>query len=106
MEQMGQDAKVDYNPIEKYVKCKDLKEIGGFTNQQIAKMLGDSKDKIEEYFQILNLMDDYLDNHLKGDDEEESSYSEMYTVLSQQKREGPFVDLNTHLKNMIRKRGR
>lgn len=98
MEQMGQDAKVDYNPIEKYVKCKDLKEIGGFTNQQIAKMLGDSKDKIEEYFQILNLMDDYLDNHLKGDDEEESSYSEMYTVLSQQKREGPFVDLNTHLK--------
>lgn len=98
MEQMGQDAKVDYNPIEKYVKCKDLKDIHNFTNKQIAKMFGDPEDKIEEYFEILDLMDDYLDNHLKDNDEEESSYSEMYTVLSQQKREGPFVDLNRHLK--------
>ncbi len=100
MLQMGEDAKVDYNPIEKYVKCKDLRDIDGFTIPQIAKMFGDSEDKIKTYFEILALMDDYLDNHLKGNDEEESSYSGMYQVLTEQKREGPFVDLNNHINKL------
>lgn len=26
--QMGEDEKVDYNPIEKYLKCKDLEDAG------------------------------------------------------------------------------
>ena len=36
--QMGEDAKVDYNPIEKYLKCKDLKD-AGFTDDDIAGMM-------------------------------------------------------------------
>ncbi len=100
MVQMGEDAKVDYNPIEKYVKCKDLREIDGFTDKQIAKMFGDPVSKIEIYFGVLELMNDYLDNHLKGDNEEESSYSGMYQVLTEQKREGPFVDLYNYIKTL------
>ena len=98
MVQMGEDAKVDYNPIEKYVKCKDLYEIDKFDIGQISKMMGDSESKIREYLDILKLMDDYLCNHLKDNEEKTSAYEGMYSVLTEQKREGPFVDLNNHLK--------
>jgi hypothetical protein len=84
--QMGEDAKVDYNAIEKYLKCKDLTSYG-FTSDEIGKMMGESKSKIEEYLSIMNLMDDYL---------EKLGYGGIYTRLD--KTEGAFVDLNGYLK--------
>ena len=33
--QMGEDDKLDYNPIEKYLKCKELKRLG-FSEEDIA----------------------------------------------------------------------
>jgi len=84
--QMGEDAKVDYNAIEKYLKCKDL--IGyGFNEKEIGKMMGESSEApIKEYLSIMDLMDDYL-NKL--------GYSGIYTRLD--KTEGAFVDLNNYL---------
>jgi hypothetical protein len=82
--QMGEDAKVDYNAIEKYLKCKDL--IVYFNEKEIGKMMGDSEARIKEYLSIMNLMDDYL---------EKLGYSGIYTRLD--KTEGTFVDLNNYI---------
>lgn len=83
--QMGEDAKVDYNAIEKYLKCKDLKSYS-FSEAEIGKMMGESEPTIMEYLEIMALMDDYLDK---------LGYSGIYTRLD--KTEGAFVDLNRYL---------
>jgi hypothetical protein len=84
--QMGEDEKLDYNPIEKYLKCKDLIEIE-FSEGDIAKMMGEKKSIIKNWLDIMNLMDSYLDD---------LGYSGIYTRL--EKREGQFVDFNRFLK--------
>jgi hypothetical protein len=84
--QMGEDEKLDYNPIEKYLKCKDLKKTFEFTKSDIAEMMGEKQSQIEEWLEIMNLMDEYL---------EQLSYDEIYTRL--EKREGQFVDLKSYL---------
>lgn len=85
--QMGEDKKLDYNAIEKYLKCKDLKS-EGFTEADIAKMMAEEESKIKEWIRIMRLMDEYLD--LLG-------YKGIYTRL--EKREGQFVDLSGYLAN-------
>ncbi|MBU8919095.1 hypothetical protein BGM25_23905 [Bacillus sp. FJAT-29953] len=85
--QLGADEKLDYNPIEKYLKCKDLKE-EGFTENDIANMMSENNPKeITKILEIMDLMDDYLDY---------LDYSGIYTRL--EKREGPMVDLHSYLK--------
>lgn len=86
--QMGVDQPVDYNAIEKYLKCKELSQEDGFTDEEIAKFMGEKPAKIKEYLKILNLMENYLKN---------LGYEEMYTVLSGEKLEGPFVNLTSYL---------
>jgi len=83
--QMGEDSKLDYNPIEKYLKCKDLKA-EGFTEGDIAKMMSQDEAKVKEWIRIVKLMDDYLDT---------LGYKGIYTRL--EKREGQFVDLAGYL---------
>ena len=83
--QMGEDAKVDYPAIEKYLQCKDLKSYE-FTNDEIAKMMGETSTKIAEYLSIMELMDDYLSK---------LGYTGIYTRLD--KTEGAFVDLNSYM---------
>lgn len=85
--QMGEDEKLDYNPIEKYLKCKDLKNTFGFTENDIAEMMGEKQSQIEEWLEIMDVMDEYL---------EQLGYDEIYTRL--EKREGQFVDLTRYLK--------
>jgi hypothetical protein len=84
--QMGEDEKLDYNPIEKYLKCKDLIEVG-FKVGDIAKMMGEIESQVTDWLNIMKLMDNYLDD---------LNYSGIYTRLD--KREGQFVDLNKYLK--------
>jgi hypothetical protein len=86
--QLGADAPVDYNAIEKYLKCKELFNEDGFTAKEIGKMMGESESKIEEYLSILALMEKFLDHY---------GYSGIYTYLDEIKAEGPFVDLNNYL---------
>lgn len=85
---MGEDAKVDYDPIEKYLKCKDLIQYypGEKGIEEIAKMMGEKPSTIKEYLSIMERMDDYLDK---------LGYSGIYTRLS--KTEGAFVDINGYL---------
>lgn len=84
--QMGEDAKVDYNPIEKYLKCKDLKD-EGFTDDDIAGMMDSKRGEIRTMLSALRLMDDYLDEY---------GYSGMYTQLD--KNEDSFLKLDSALK--------
>jgi len=85
--QMGEDAKLEYNPIEKYLRSRDLQNLHGFQISEIARMMGESKSNIEKYLQIMEVMEDYLDY---------LGYQGIYTRL--EKREGQFVDLNSYLK--------
>ena len=84
--QMGEDAKVDYNPIEKYLKAKDLKDIG-FTDEDIADMMDCKPGEVKTMLSALQLMDDYLDEY---------GYSGMYTQLD--KNEDSFLKLDSALK--------
>ncbi len=83
--QMGEDEKLDYNPIEKYLKCQQLKDVD-FSEKQIADMMSEKEAKVREWLEILKLMDEYLDS---------LGYNGIYTRL--EKREGQFVDLNNYL---------
>ncbi len=86
--QMGVDQPVDYNAIEKYLKCKELSGEDGFTNDEIANFMGEKSAKIKEYLSILQLMEEYLSIY---------DCEGMYTKLSEEKVEGPFVDLRNYL---------
>ncbi|MGB8647650.1 MAG: hypothetical protein WCF84_20620 [Anaerolineae bacterium] len=86
--QMGEDAKVDYDPIEKYLKCQDLVDYypGEQGIQDIAQMMGENPPEIKKYISIMKLMEEYL---------EKTGNSGIYTRLN--KTEGAFVDLNGYL---------
>ena len=90
--QMGEDDKLDYNPIEKYLKCKELKRLG-FSEEDIAGFMSEKPSQVKEWLSILNLMEDYL---------KEYDYEGIYTRL--EKTEGPFVDLENYL-DSYKKRG-
>ena len=83
--QMGEDDKLDYNPIEKYLKCKELKRLG-FSEEDIAGFMSEKPSQIKDWLRILSLMEDYL---------QEYDYDGIYTRL--EKTEGPFVDLAGYL---------
>jgi hypothetical protein len=82
--QMGEDDKLDYNPIEKYLKCKEL--IRFFDESKIAEMMNEKTSQITDWLSILSVMEEYLDSY---------DYNGIYTRL--EKTEGPFVDLNGYI---------
>lgn len=84
--QMGGDEKLDYNATEKYLKCKELKKY--FDIDRIAEFMSEKPSKIEEWLDILELMEEYLESY---------GYKGIYTRL--EKTEGPFVDLNGYIKS-------
>ncbi|OQB13022.1 MAG: hypothetical protein BWY15_01986 [Firmicutes bacterium ADurb.Bin193] len=84
--QMGEDAKVDYGPIEKYLKAGDLAE-EGFSNKEIASFMGIENREVEMYLNVLQLMNDYLDTY---------GYTGIYTQLDT--REDSFIKLETALR--------
>lgn len=59
MLQLGVDDKVDYDPIQKYIKVSDLID-ENYTPIQIAGFMGEKESKIKEYQEIFALMDRYL----------------------------------------------
>lgn len=85
--QMGVDAKQDYDPIEKYFKCKDLHHTYGFDTVQIATMMGESETQIKEWLAITELMEEYL---------EYFGVSGYYTLL--RKKEDLFINLYKWIK--------
>lgn len=85
--QMGEDDKLDYDPIEKYLKCKELEKCG-FSKRDIAGFMSEKESQIEQWLRILKLMEEYLSVY---------GYDGIYTRL--EKTEGPFVDLANWLES-------
>lgn len=83
--QMGEDDKLDYNPIEKYLKCKELKRLG-FSEKDIAGFMSEEESQVKKWIKILDLMEDYL---------EEYGYDGIYTRLD--KTEDLFINLARNL---------
>jgi hypothetical protein len=83
--QMGVDSKVDYNPIEKYIRCKELREY--YSVEEIGHKMAESAKQVNEWLNILDLMEEYL-QHLGTPG----------TYRRLEKREGHFVDLHKYLK--------
>lgn len=89
--QMGEDDKLDYNPIEKYLKCKRLKQLG-YSIEDIAGFMSQKTAQIVDWLNILSLMEEYLQAY---------GYDGIYTRL--EKTEGPFVDLENYLASYARR---
>lgn len=70
--QMGEDEKLGYNPIEKYLKAKQLyKKLNEQFNHKesidkIADWMGEKPSEIEHYLGVVDVMDRYLE-YLKYD---------------------------------------
>lgn len=91
--QMGEDEKLGYNAIEKYLRCKDLKD-EEFDIEEIGKMMSEDPDRIEDWLRIMELMDSYLST---------LGYEGIYTRLDDT--EGLFVDLDGYLHTYKKKGG-
>lgn len=89
--QMGEDDKLDYNPIEKYLKCRELKRLG-FSEEDIAEFMSEKPSQIKQWLRILTLMEEYLNEY---------GYDGIYTRLD--KTEGQFVDLEGYLDSYQKK---
>ncbi|MEK6211791.1 MAG: hypothetical protein AABM64_15710 [Pseudomonadota bacterium] len=84
--QLGEDEKLGYNAIEKYLKVKDLRAVR-FSDKEIAAMMSEPDDEsIARIGAIMALMDRYL---------ELLDYEGIYTRLDDT--EGIFVDLHQYL---------
>ena len=95
--QMGSDEKLSYNPIEKYIKSKTLLEkltngIDSMNKEDAVKKIADwmqeNEKKINEYLNIMQIMDDYLEYH---------EYDNLYIQLD--KKEDQFIFLNKWIRN-------
>jgi len=97
--QMGEDEKLGYNPIEKYLKAKGLYQTLAGKNysaqnpdqnaiKKIADWMGEENSTVKEYLQVMETMDDYLD-YLE--------YNGIYTQLDG--REDQFIQLTRWLSN-------
>lgn len=84
--QMGEDAKVDYGPIEKYLKAGDLAS-EGFSNNDIASFMGIKPPEVKTYLDVLKMMDEYLETY---------GYTGIYTALDT--REDSFLKLEAALR--------
>lgn len=88
--QMGEDDKVDYDAIQKYLKCKELKKY--FTVKDISNFMSEKESQINQWLEILKLMEEYLDTY---------GYKGIYTRL--EKTEGQFVDLQGYLESYTKR---
>lgn len=85
--QMGVDNKVEYKPIEKYLRCQELVYEYELPIHDVAKLMSEKDSRISQWLDILKLMEEYL-TYLNS--------SSVYTRL--EKKEGHFVDLFNYLK--------
>lgn len=87
--QMWEDRKLDYNPIEKYLKAWNLTKRWVSTND-IAIWMGETDWKIKQLVEIKELMDEYL---------EYLEYDWIYTQLMEWQ-EDLFISLHWWLQNL------
>ncbi len=93
--QMGEDAILDYGPLEKYLHVKRLKEALGIDVPEIAQLMGSSEGEVKKLVGIMSLMDEYLD-HI--------GCPGLYNMLKEEgsgTKEGMFVDLYSDLTRLV-----
>ncbi len=98
--QMGEDEKLGYNPVEKYLKTQGLykklagrsfsvnKPIDQEAIKKIAQWMGEEVPIVKEYLQVMETMEEYLDY---------LDYQGIYTQLDG--REDPFIKLTGWISN-------
>lgn len=69
--QMGEDEKLGYNPIEKYLKAQNLRE-KKVEVEDIANWMNEPLGEVEKYLRVMKVMDEYLETY---------DYDKMYTQL-------------------------
>lgn len=58
--QIGEDRKLDYGAIEKYIKVHQMVEEAGVPKEDVARSFGESVQKIIKWLSIMEFMDEYL----------------------------------------------
>lgn len=91
--QLGEDAKVDYGPLQKYLHARRLHHDLNIAEEEIDNLMGQPRGSAVRLLEIMNLMDDYL---------EHIGCPRLYTMLkdSDGTKEGMFVDLYGDLKRL------
>lgn len=91
--QLGEDAKVEYGPLQKYLHARRLNLDLGIPESEIDLLMGEKPGTAKRLLGIMDLMDDYLD-HI--------GCPRLYTMLKDSggTKEGMFVDLFNDLKRL------
>lgn len=91
--QLGEDAKVEYGALQKYLHVRRLHVDLGIPKDQIDKLMNEKPGNAERLLQIMELMDEYLDHIMAP---------RLYTMLKDGdgSKEGMFVDLHADLKRI------
>ncbi|MEO0464377.1 MAG: hypothetical protein AAF127_14710 [Pseudomonadota bacterium] len=91
--QLGEDAKVDYGPLQKYLHARRLHDDLNIKAEEIDTLMGASRGNTKKLLAIMQLMDDYL---------EHIGCPRLYLMLkdSDGTKEGMFVDLYADLKRI------
>jgi len=91
--QLGEDAKVEYGPLQKYLHARRLHDELGINEDEIDTLMGEPRGNAKKLLEIMQLMDDYL---------EHIGCPKLYLMLkdSDGTKEGMFVDLHADLKRL------
>lgn len=91
--QLGEDSKVEYGPLQKYLHARRLHDDLNIGEEEIDTLMGESPGNTKRLLEIMNLMDDYL---------EHIGCPRLYLMLkdSDGTKEGMFVDLYADLKRI------
>lgn len=91
--QLGEDAKVEYGPLQKYLHARRLNKDLGIKESEIDQLMGEKAGTAKRLLGIMELMDDYL---------EHIGCPRLYTMLKDSggTKEGMFVDLFNDLRRL------
>lgn len=87
--QFGEDVKVEYDPIQKYIAAHDQHVEFGFDEVRIANNYNKKPSEVKKWLEIYDLMTEYL---------EYTGQSNHFTALREL--EDPFIALNSKLKQL------
>ena len=96
--QLGEDAKLDYGPLEKYLHVKRLLSLR-IEEPEIAQLMSVSEPKVTHLNEIMELMDDYLE-HIGS-----PGFYNMLKEDDNSTKEGMFVDLYDDIKRLKAEKG-
>jgi len=91
--QLGEDAKVEYGPLQKYLHARRLHDDLNIGEEEIDTLMGERKGNTKKLLGIMQLMDDYL---------EHIGCPKLYLMLKDTDgtKEGMFVDLYADLRRL------